>query len=298
MNPAPRATPDYPLLAHTGSSPAANPAAVTLVTEDGFPLAGTRWLAEGEHRGVVLVAPATGAPQRFYQPFAAFVASHGFDVLTWDWRGIAESRHETRMRDPRLTMRAWGEQDLAAAIAWADRRLPADGRVALVGHSFGGQALGLAPNATRVDRACLVAAQVGWHGHWPVPQRWMLSLLWRVAMPLTATVLGRFPSSRFGFGEDLPAGVAREWARWCRDPRYLRTWEGHARLDLPILALSFDDDPIAPRESCAALLRRYERAAAVHEHRRAEGLGHFGFFREGRAPSLWSRVTDFLRGAG
>lgn len=295
MSPPPRVSSDYPQLAHTGTSPAANPAAVTLVTEDGFPLAGTRWLAEGEHRGIVLVAPATGAPQRFYQPFAEFLASRGFDVLTWDWRGIGESRHEARLRDQRLSMRAWGEQDLAAAIAWADRRSVAGGRISLVGHSFGGQALGLAPNARRLTSAVLVAAQDGYYGHWPASQRWMLACLWHVAMPAAATVLGRFPSSRVGLGEDLPAGVAREWARWCRHPEFLGSWDGHAAIDTPMLALSFEDDRIAPRAAAAALLRRYSRARIAHEHQPATGLGHFGFFRPGRATALWERVARFLQ---
>lgn len=295
MTPHPRVSSDYPALAHTANFPAANPAAVTLVTEDGIPLAGTRWLAENEPRGVVLIAPATGVPHRFYLRFAEFLASQGFDALTWDWRGIGESRHEGSMRDPRLTMRNWGELDLAAAIAWAERR-STNGRIALVGHSFGGQALGLAPNAERVERAVLVGAQHGWMGHWPWHLRLPLSLLWRVAMPLCATVAGRFPSSRVGMGEDLPAEVAREWAKWCGRRSHMATWEGHAALELPILAFSFEDDRFAPRAAAEALLRQYSRARVHHEHLPAEGLGHFGFFREGRVPGRWAQVSAFLQG--
>ncbi len=295
MTPPPRISSDFPGLAHTAAFRAANPAAVTLVTEDGFPLAGTRWLADGEARGVVLIAPATGVPHRFYLRFAEFLASQGFDTLAWDWRGIGESRGTASMRDPRLSMRAWGEQDLAAAIAWAERR-GARGRIALVGHSFGGQALGLAPNAELVSRAVFVASQHGWMGHWPPAQRLALGALWRVAMPLAAAVLGRFPSSLVGMGEDLPAGVAREWARWCRRRTHLATWEGHAALDLQILSLSFERDPFAPRAAAEALLREYARADARLEHHPSPSLGHFGFFRSGRAPELWARVAMFLQG--
>jgi predicted alpha/beta hydrolase len=297
MVPPPRISSEYLQLAHTGSAPAANPAAVTLVTEDGFPVCGTRWLADGDARGTVLIAPATGVPQWFYRHFAAFLAGSGFDVLTWDWRGIACSRHEADPRDPRLTMTAWAKQDLAAAIAWAERRRLTGGLVALVGHSFGGQALGLAPNAALVDAAVLIAAQDGYFRHWPWTQRWLLAALWHVAMPAAATLLGRFPASRLGLGEDLPAGVALEWARWCRHPEFLRSWDGHAAIDIPMLAVSFDDDRIAPPAATASLLRRYSRADIRHEHQAATGLGHFGFFREGRAAGLWARVARFLREA-
>jgi predicted alpha/beta hydrolase len=64
-----------------------------------------------------------------------------------------------------------------------------------------------------------------------------------------------------------------------------------------MLAVSFDDDRIAPPAATASLLRRYSRADIRHEHQAATGLGHFGFFREGRAAGLWARVARFLREA-
>jgi predicted alpha/beta hydrolase len=281
-------------------------APLTLVTDDGFPLAATRYLAQGTRRGLALVAPATGVRMRFYRPFAEALASRGWDVLTWDWRGIGDSRHGVSWRDRRLTMRAWGERDLAAAIAWADRR-DADAPVVLVGHSFGGQAVGLAPNAERLTAVALVAAQVGWYGLWPMPHRALLWGLWHVAMPIAAMVLGRFPSSRVGLGEDLPEHVAREWARWCRRPEALGDWGGHARLAVPVAGWSFADDLIAPRAAAEALTAKYEAATGPRHHHVApaehgvQTIGHFGCFRPGVVPGVWEEIFRFLeevRGEG
>lgn len=283
----------------TTQDPATGGAAVaplTLVTDDGFPLAARRFKGRGEARGVVLVAPATGAPQRFYGALARHVAAAGWDVLTWDWRGVADSNHGVVSTDPRLTMSAWGRHDLAAAIDWADRR--ADGRpVVLVGHSFGGQAAGLAPNADRLAALVMVAAQHGWCGHWPWSWRIGLELFWRAAVPLLVTACGRLPSSRIGLGEDLPSGVAREWARWCRSRDYLGDWSGHGRITAPILAWSFHDDFIAPRPAVEALLERHTAAASIaHRHLESDAgrIGHFGFFREGLAMPLWDETLRFL----
>jgi predicted alpha/beta hydrolase len=110
-------------------------------------------------------------------------------------------------------------------------------------------------------------------------------------------LLGRFPSSELGFGEDLPEGVARELALWCRRREHLGTWEGHAMLDLPILALSFADDRIAPRTAVDALLREYRSARVVREHHADDPLGHFDFFRQGYAERHWQRVVTFLLSA-
>jgi predicted alpha/beta hydrolase len=272
---------------------------VTLLTDDGFPLAATRYKAEGKRKGIMLVACATGAPQRFYGAFAQHFAADGWDVLTWDWRGVADSRHGLSPRDPRLTMRAWGTEDLTAAIAWADRRAP-DAPVVLVGHSFGGHAVGLARNASRLDALILVAAQHGWLGHWSLPQQAVLLPWWWLVVPGLARLLGRLPSRRLGLGEELPSSVALEWARWCRSRDFLGEWEGHATLTPPILAYSFADDRIAPRSAVAALLREYRNAAAVeHRHLAHDTAGdvpirHFGFFRAGVAPALWRECACFL----
>ena len=277
-------------------------APLTLVTDDGFPLAATRYLAQGTRRGLALVAPATGVRMRFYRPFAEALASRGWDVLTWDWRGIGDSRHGVSWRDRRLTMRAWGEQDLASAISWADRR---DGNapVVLVGHSVGGQVVGLAPNADRLAAVALVAAQVGWYGYWPMPQRALLWGLWHLAVPVSAVVLGRFPSSRVGLGEDLPEHVAREWARWCRRPEALGDWGRHARLAVPVAGWSFADDPFAPQAASEALTAKYVGASPrTHRHLaptdlRVADIGHFGFFRSGVVPTLWEDICTFLSAA-
>jgi predicted alpha/beta hydrolase len=163
-----------------------------------------------------------------------------------------------------------------------------------VGHAFGGQALGLARNGGAVASAVLVASPHGWIGHWPWLHRFPLHLLAGAVMPLTAALLGRFPWSWAGLGEDLPGGVAREWARWSRGREFLGSWEGHAKLAVPILGLSFADDLVAPRAAVSALLDEYRTASVRHEHLAAEGLGHFGFFRVGCALDHWQRVASFL----
>ncbi|MES2306280.1 MAG: alpha/beta fold hydrolase [Gemmatimonadota bacterium] len=273
-------------------------ARLTLVASDGFPLAAIRYRAQGETKGVVIIAPATGVRQKYYGAFASWLASRGYDAITWDWRGVGDSRHEMVPGDQRLTMRAWGERDLEAALVWGKCR--AAGRpLHFVGHSFGGQALGLAASAPAVTRAVMIGAGEGYFGHWPVPTRWALAAFWYGVMPTLASLLGYFPSSRFGLGEDLPSGVARDWARWCRNPEYLGTWGGHARLTLPVMAYSFSDDWIAPHRAVDALLGRYPSARKTHwhltpRHLGTEAIGHFGFFREGVTPKLWRESADFF----
>ena len=270
-----------------------------IITSDGKRLAAS-WFGDRAPSRVVLIAPATGVARRFYRTFARHLAGRGFGVLTWDWRGIGESRPPS-LRGFAATMREWGVRDLAAAIDAAEDRAPGARRV-VVGHSFGGQAVGLAPNRDRVDAMVLVGAQVGWWGHWPFPDRYALAALWHVGVPAFAHTLGYLPGWLFGSGEDLPRGVALEWASWCRSPHFLGDFSGHAAVRAPLLAYAIDDDFFAPRTAVEALVARYgSDRRTIRQVAPASlglrGIGHFGFFRATARP-LWEETADWIAAAG
>ncbi len=285
----------------SGSTGGAAIASLVICPDDGCPIAATRFKARGQRRGVMLIAGAVGVPQRFYRDYACHAAADGWDVLTWDWRGIAESGFGIAHCEPRLSMSRWGSEDLAAAISWAEQRAAGD-PVVLVAHSFGGQAVALASNSSRLDAIILVGSQHGWLGHWSWRQRLLLGPFWYVVVPLLARLRHSFPSHWFGMGEPLPEGVALEWARWCRSPGYHDQWRGLDDVTAPVLAYSASDDPIAPDAAVKALLREYRRAASVvHRHLtpagQADRIGHFGFFRAGVIAGLWAEWQEFLDAA-
>jgi predicted alpha/beta hydrolase len=269
---------------------------LTLRASDGFELAATQYVGERQPRAVVLLSPATAVKRSLYRALAEFLAGRGAAALVWDWRGTGGSRPRS-LRGFRATMREWAERDLAAAIDEAARRWPGLPLVVL-GHSFGGQAVGLAPNAGRLDALVLVAAQSGWWGHWPAPRKYLYAMFWHLWMPAVTRLCGFYPGSRLGIGEDLPMGVALEWARWCRSPAYLGDWRGHAAVAAPLLALGFADDPYAPPAAVEALCERYGSRDQTREFPRPADvgmprIGHFGFFRPG-AEALWRRTADWI----
>ena len=269
---------------------------LTIPAIDGFPLAACLF-GDDSAESIVLIAPATGVRQRLYRAYAGFLAARGHRVVTWDWRGTGRSR-PTSLRGFEATMRDWGERDLGGVIAWTSEQ-PGAARLAVVGHSFGGQALGLAPNAGHIARAVTIASQSGYFGHWPL--RWQLAYapLWHLVVPAVTTLVGYFPSNWFGLGEPLPRGVALQWARWCRRAEYLGDYSGHRSFTAPLLALSFTDDPIASLASVEALhayfgSRPLERRHVAPREIGVQTVGHFGFFREGVAPTLWEETALWL----
>lgn len=248
---------------------------------------------------VVVVAGATGVRKWYYARFAAWLAGEGATVVTFDYRGIGESRpHRLRGFDARL--RDWGQLDLEGVLRFARAEWPARPLV-VVGHSVGGQLLGLAPAVATLSRAVTVAAQSGYWGHWPPWHRPVMAGLWWGVMPAVTAVMGYLPG-RLGVGEDLPREVALEWARWGRQPRFCLddgiAADGYARLTAPVLSFSFTDDTYAPRPAVDWLHRLFTRARVERRHLSpadagASRVGHFGFFRDTFRDSLWPQVARF-----
>lgn len=271
--------------------------ALGIPAADGYPLAATLFGEAGAPRAALIV-PATGVVRRIYADYARHLAERGFAVLIWDWRGTGDSR-PLSLRGFQATMRGWGRDDLGGVIDWALRNL--GGELCAVAHSFGGQAIGLAPNAGRLARILTVGSQIGYWRLWPAPVRWKYLLLWTLVLPLLTRGVGWFPARRFGLGEDLPRDVALEWAGWCRSPEYLGTWDGHGAIRAPLYALCFSDDLFAPRGAFEALHARYGshekllRWITPAEVGR-DYVGHFGFFRKGLVPQCWDETARWLAG--
>lgn len=203
-------------------------------------------------------------------------------------------------------MTDWARNDASAAHAWVRARWP-DTPMAIVGHSFGGQLLGLADGAEDARAIVLFGSQLGWYGHWPWADRLRLGIMWRAVVPTITSTVGYLPG-RLGMGEDLPRGVAEEWARWCSHPDYLfsehpEARDGFDRISAPTLVWSATDDAYAPRASVDELVHKLRGAVHVHHarvHPRDVGgrsVGHFGFFRSRMRDSLWRDTADFLRAA-
>jgi predicted alpha/beta hydrolase len=280
--------------------------ALSIPATDGVPLAASFYapaVEVGSAAGTIVIASATGVRRHYYDGFARALAAEGFRVVTFDYRGIGGSRPAS-LRGYRASARQWGERDLEGVLAWTGERFRGDRRL-LVAHSIGGQLLGLAPSAATLDGALFVGSQIGYWGLFEVPWKWLFAFVMHVAMPGLVRALGYFPASRLRAGEDLPAGVALEWAQWCRDPEYYFAHgvprDGFDRLRLPLLAVTISDDAIAPRRASEALVSHYRNAAREERLVRPADvglprIGHFGWFRAATGDRLWPPAIAWLRG--
>lgn len=277
--------------------------AFTLNARDGYPLGAVLYQPATALRGRIVMAGATGVPQRFYRRFAEFARQHGYAVLTLDYRGIGQSR-PADLKQLDMHYADWGRLDLAAAVA-----AMAQGDVPLywVGHSFGGHALGMLPNHHLVAGAYTFGAGAGWHGWMPWRESLRVRVMWATVLPWLTRWKGYSPWAMLGMGEDLPAGVFWQWRHWCRFPHYFfddpaTPWvnEAYASVRTPLVAATALDDLWAMPRSRDAFFAGYRNAPQLRldlDPAQFGPLGHMGYFRV-QAQPVWQMMLDwFDRGA-
>lgn len=290
--------PERPMAAQL---PPATP--VGLTARDGYRLTALAYAPAGTVRGRIVVAGATGVPQRFYGAFAGYAASQGIAVWTLDYRGVGLSRPRD-LRGFRMDYLDWARLDLAALLDHVDAQ--GSEPLWMVGHSYGGHAFGLLPGHARVQRFATFGTGAGWHGWMPPLERLRVLFLWRVFGPLVVKRKGYLAWSAFGMGEDLPRDLFLQWRRWCRWPRYFfddpelpGLAEEFAAVRTPIRAVNARDDRWATPASRDAFMQAYRNAPVeritLDPARSGLGpVGHMGYFRP-RAMRLWQETLDWFR---
>ena len=278
---------------------------------DGYELGGVHFESAGECAPEIAVvfAGGSGILARRYRHFASFLASSGIPVLTFDYRGIGRSRPRS-LRGFRATAEDWSECDCGGAIAWMRGRYPR-AKLAGVAHSIGSLIIGGAPNVREFSKLVFVAAHTGYYGDYSRRNRLPMAVLWHGVMPVLTHLFGYFPARLLGLGEDIPAGMALQWAARrtpdlrpeATDPEASRARAMLARfgeINLPVYALSFADDAFATEAGAHRLVGVYSGVAARYECVKPDSvglsdIGHFGFFRRDGNARLWPLVLADLR---
>lgn len=274
----------------------------TITMPDGTALVMRTFRNSDSPKAAVIIPSAMGVAQQFYTQFAQWLASQGYHVTTFDYRGIGLSAPPSLRGFP-VNIFDWGE-DCAVVIDAVKSQLP-EAPLHWIGHSLGGQLLGLIPNRERIDRVVTVATG---SGYW-LENAWrtksVVWWLWFFVVPIALRVAGYFPGKRLRKVGNLPRGVMAQWRRWCLSREYVVGAEGehvreaYASVRMPMLSLSFTDDELMSARGIRSLHGLYTNAPV--EYRRiappdvgAQRIGHFGFFRPQFERTLWPLVPQWF----
>lgn len=273
---------------------------ISFYAEDGYPLAGILYHCP-KPKATLIIANATGVPQAFYRRFAQYAAARHFRVFSFDYRGIAASAPKS-LRHFNLSYLDWGRFDLSAAI---DVAIHFQQPIFVVGHSYGGQALGLTRNHAAVTAMYCFGTGAGWHGYMPQKERLKVHLFWKLIFPPLVHYYGYLPWQKLNLGTDLPKNVYRQWRRWCQYPNYFfddpecsALHTQFAAVKTPIYAVTALDDDWALPASRHAFMQHYKQAAMHYIDLKPQDyglahIGHMGYFRQG-AEELWQDMLERL----
>jgi predicted alpha/beta hydrolase len=290
----------------------ATPRDFVLTATDRQPLAARLWATPIAPVTTAVINAGAGIDMPYYDRFAQFLATHRIPTLVYDYRGIGRSRPK-KLRGFIASVEDWGSKDCAAALEWMSAKFPEARRV-VIGHSIGSFVTGFAANGCKIDRMLLVGAHTGYWRDYAPRQRLAMYLLWHALMPAVTRVVGYFPGRRLHLLDDLPAGVALEWA----NRRQAEFWWNRVTADgtpdtqwrdkiigrflairASTLALRFTDDAFATEAATTRILGLYQNCRATStllgpDDVGGQKIGHFGFFRARFRDTLWARALAWL----
>ena len=273
---------------------------VCIPTQAGRTLGGTLFDPLEPIGQSILISSATGMLQRFYFAFSRHFASRGYTVLTFDYSGIGKSQLPTQnLRKNPTNLVDWGANDQAGAVRFL-KDVASNNPLTLVTHSIGGQVCGFNPEHASIDKIIMVASQSGYWKIFPGWQKVRMWSFWNILIPGTLPFFGYFPARHLGLFENLPKEMARQWSRWGVQPEYMMAYQDASYrfkdLTMPILALSFPGDTLAPPQTVDWLAQQYTRAQVERIHYTEEGNapGHFGYFRPPFQNTLWNYTHKWI----
>ncbi len=267
-----------------------------VATKNGHKLSSTFYFPDGGMKGAVLIVPAMGVTQKYYASFASWLTKQGYMVATFDYSGTGSSQFGN-LRDSNVTISDWATFDCTAMIDAVS--LKADGKsIYWIGHSLGGQILGMVPNLNPITKVINIASG---SGYWleNVPSlKWRAWWLWYIVAPLATGIYGYFPGKRLRKVGDLPGGVMKQWRKWCINPEYMvgaegaKTREKYKAVATPISSFSFTDDELMSKKNIDSLNSFYATSQMktnriTPEEVGTKRIGHFGFFKAKFQDSLW-----------
>ena len=247
---------------------------------------------------VLIMSCATGAKQTYFRHFAKYLNENGFRILTYDYSGMGQSAPKN-LRGYTTSMENWGKYDLTAVIDHVSENYDYD-KLFVLGQSVGGQIHGISPSILKADGLINVAAQSGYWKMWKMPISIMAFCNWYFLIAVTY-LFGYFPGKSVNVVDNLPKGVALDWAKWGRSLEYHfdhieNAIEKYSAIKVPLLSYSFSDDGTAPINTVEWMNAKYTNCQLTHKHISpsdidVKSIGHFGFFRP-KCKVLWDDLIE------
>jgi predicted alpha/beta hydrolase len=282
---------------------------IKIVCSDGVALSAILLVPENQAKAVVQLNSATATPKEYYLAFAQYLAENGFVVCVFDYRGVCESTPAGGLRGCTYDYLMWGQLDMPAVLDYLDALFP-DLPKLIMGHSVGGQEVGLMPNHHKIKGMVTYATSVGYWNFMPLGYRLQTHFFFQIFTPISNLLFGYVAAKRLGLMEDLPKQIVLDWRNWCSVPEYFFNEKYYAEsaqkgfykeLAFPIKVYWTTDDPISNARSVPMFWKHVNSTGGIHiesitpQEIGEKEIGHFGFFRKKFKQTLWTKALKDLK---
>lgn len=276
---------------------------ITITCADGENLAATVFTPESSPKAAIMIGPATGIKRQFYFNFATYLAENGFGVISFDNRGIGESLIGD-INSSKASLQLWGEMDMPAVLEQLQTEFHGI-KYHLIGHSAGGQLVGLMHNAEDFASIYNFASSSGQLRNMRSSYLVKAHFFMNFFIPMSNLIFGHTKSQWVGMGEPLPKLVAKQWRQWCNGQGYVKTAFGssvttHLYNDLttPSMWVNAIDDDIAIDANVEDMISVFksmnaEKLTLKSEDAGMNEIGHMKFFSR-HAQLLWPHTLEWL----
>lgn len=276
---------------------------IAITCSDNFTLIGNLYAPVNNIKATIMIGPATGIKKEFYHNFACYLANNNYAVLTYDNRGIGESKQGC-INKINASLVNWGTLDMTAVLEQLKKLFP-NTTYHLIGHSAGAQLAGLMENANDLTSMCNFGASSGSLKYAKYPYKIKAHIWLNCYIPICNILFGQTKSHWVGMGEPLPKVVGQQWRKWCNGIGYIEPDldtkiknHNYNKITIPSLWLHAKDDDIANYEHVKDMVRVYSKIKAKiltldPAKLNCEEIGHMKFFSR-KNKQLWHMVTDWL----
>jgi len=252
---------------------------------------------------LLLINSATGVKQQIYFSFSNYMAENGFTVITYDYRGIGESKPE-KMSGFKASMRIWGTHDFKAVTDFIKEHYP-DAHKFVLGHSVGALILGMNEDSKVFEKFIFIATQKAYVGNLDYKTKIAAYLGFGIAQPILTNIFGYFPAHRFGLGESLPKGSAYDWRTLILNKKSTnklleKVHDFSKELHQQTFVIQIEDDHWVTSKGVSSLLKETYpnlkpriRNVKVSESESGK-IGHINYFRSYNK-KLWKIILDELQ---
>lgn len=272
--------------------------------EDGIKLKGTLLIPKNP-KALIQFNSGTATKKEFYLSFLTYLTEHDYLCCLWNYRGCEQNDN---LKNSDFTFSDYGTKDMPAIKTYLSNRfsnLP----FLFIGHSAGGQQIGLINNLDNIKGNINIGVSTGYYPNMPFGYRMKAYFFFYLFSPVSAFINKYVKAKPYGLMENLPKKVVFEWRDWLEKENYFfddkfygkTVPTGHFKnFKFPIHVYYSTDDPVSNAKNSSTFWSHVKSEKGIcftelsPQKFGLKSIGHFGYFRKSMKDKFWEDIVTRL----